>query len=333
MKKRVFCFAIALWILLGILPARQAAGESGAPETHHALERESTVYAGEIFVDGISQVRYLFSQNITITKSVFSNLKSALNGTVFYDIVPGISSESTAVNGFFRYTKGQDYDMVYSSDSNFFGGISHDWSSAATVAGSYIPGTPGKETNVNMYDHQASYKNYVDSSWPQNDIIDPPLTFNKRFLSELSVSSKIERDENGIPHVVSTEKDEATAVIYTSVHISTKQQSAEPTEKVAFSKLKKVKLKALSAKKLQVTWKKLSKKDQKKIQKIEIQYSTDKAFKTYKTKWVKKTKSSVKIGGLKKNTKYWVRIRAYKKDGNIIYVSKWVTKGKKTRKK
>ena len=80
-------------------------------------------------------------------------------------------------------------------------------------------------------------------------------------------------------------------------------------------------------------WKKLSSKDQKKIQQIQIQYRKDKTFKTgVKTKWAKKTKSSVKISGLKKNTKYWVRIRAYKKSGNIIYVSKWITKNKKTKK-
>ena len=104
-------------------------------------------------------------------------------------------------------------------------------------------------------------------------------------------------------------------------------------EEVSLSKLKSVKLTALSSKKLKLTWKKLSKKDQKKIQKIQIQYSTDKSFKTYKTKWAKKTKNTYTIQGLKKNTKYYIRIRAYKKDGNIIYVSKWVTKNKKTKKK
>ena len=103
-------------------------------------------------------------------------------------------------------------------------------------------------------------------------------------------------------------------------------------EIVSLSKLKSVKVKALSAKKLQVTWKKLSKKDQKKIQKIQIQYSTDKSFKTYKTKWAKKTKNTYTIQGLKKNTKYYIRIRAYKKVGNTVYVSKWVTKSKKTKK-
>ena len=105
-------------------------------------------------------------------------------------------------------------------------------------------------------------------------------------------------------------------------------------EKVTISKLKSVKLKALSAKKLQISWKKLSKKEQGKIQKIEIQYSTDKSFKTgVKTKYAKKTKSSYTIKGLKKNTKYYVRIRAYKKSGGVVYVSKWVTKNKKTKKK
>ena len=110
--------------------------------------------------------------------------------------------------------------------------------------------------------------------------------------------------------------------------------SAGPVEKVTLKKLKSVKLKALSAKKLEISWKKLSKKEQKKIQKFEVQYSTDKTFKTgVKTKWAKKGKNSYTIKGLKKNTKYWVRIRAYKKDGNTIYVSKWITKSKKTKKK
>ena len=107
---------------------------------------------------------------------------------------------------------------------------------------------------------------------------------------------------------------------------------AGDTEKVTLKKLKSVKLKALSAKKLEISWKKLSKKEQKKIQKIEIQYSTDKSFKTYKTKWAKKTKNTYTIQGLKKNTKYYIRIRAYKKVGNTVYVSKWVTKSKKTKK-
>ena len=123
-------------------------------------------------------------------------------------------------------------------------------------------------------------------------------------------------------------------VYITAQKAAPEPQPSGPVEKVSFSKLKSVKLKALSAKKIEVKWKKLSKKDQKKIQKFQIQYSTDKNFKTgVKTKWAKKGKNSCTISGLKKNTKYWVRIRAYKKDGNTVFVSKWITKNKKTKKK
>ena len=111
-------------------------------------------------------------------------------------------------------------------------------------------------------------------------------------------------------------------------------EPTEPTEQVTFKKLKSVKLTAVSAKKLKVEWKKLSSKDKKKIKKIQIQVSTDKNFTTIvKEKFLKSSKSSWTIPGLKKNTKYYVRIRAYTKDGNVINVSKWVTKNKKTKKK
>ena len=106
------------------------------------------------------------------------------------------------------------------------------------------------------------------------------------------------------------------------------------TEKITFSKLKSVKVTAVSAKKLKVSWKKLSSKDRKKIKKIEIQFSTDKKFrKNVKSKFVSSGKTSYTISGLKKNTKYYVRIRAYTKSGKVINLSKWVTKNQKTRKK
>jgi len=73
-----------------------------------------------------------------------------------------------------------------------------------------------------------------------------------------------------------------------------------------------------------IKWKKLSKKNQKKIASIQIQYSTDKNFrKGVKTATVKKTAVSKKITKLKSKKKYYVRIRAYKKDKKGVHVSKW----------
>ena len=76
-----------------------------------------------------------------------------------------------------------------------------------------------------------------------------------------------------------------------------------------------------------IKWKKVNAKNQKKIAKIQIQYSTDKNFKKkVKTVYAKKTATSKKITKLMSKKTYYVRIRAYKKSGNKVHVSKWSTK-------
>ena len=76
-----------------------------------------------------------------------------------------------------------------------------------------------------------------------------------------------------------------------------------------------------------IKWKKVSAKNQKKIAKIQIQYSTDKNFKkNVKTVYAKKTTTSKKITRLTSKKTYYVRIRAYKKSGDKVHVSKWSIK-------
>jgi hypothetical protein len=75
-----------------------------------------------------------------------------------------------------------------------------------------------------------------------------------------------------------------------------------------------------------VKWKKVSKKNKKKIQGIEIQYSYD-GFNTIAgTKYGKKTKTSLRIKGLKSKKKCWIRIRAYKNAPDGKHVSAWKNK-------
>lgn len=71
-------------------------------------------------------------------------------------------------------------------------------------------------------------------------------------------------------------------------------------------------------------WKKVSKKNQKKIGNIQIQYSLDKSFRTgVKTVTAKKSASSKKVKKLVSKKTYYVRVRAYKKTGNTVHVSAW----------
>lgn len=76
-----------------------------------------------------------------------------------------------------------------------------------------------------------------------------------------------------------------------------------------------------------IKWKKISKKNRKKIKKVQIQCSTDKYFrKNVKTKYAKSSKTSYKIKGLKSGKKYYVRIRAYTKKDLEAHASKWSKK-------
>ena len=72
-----------------------------------------------------------------------------------------------------------------------------------------------------------------------------------------------------------------------------------------------------------MTWKK-----QKGVTGYEVQYSTNKDFKkgVHTKKVTGAAKVKVTIKGLKKNKKYYVRIRTYKKVGGKKYVSKWSKK-------
>ena len=78
------------------------------------------------------------------------------------------------------------------------------------------------------------------------------------------------------------------------------------------------KVKSTGKKKLQVTWKKAEGADG-----YQIQYSTNAKFKNGKTKKISQSKASVKLTGLKSGKKYYVRIRAYYKNGSSVSFGKY----------
>ena len=81
-----------------------------------------------------------------------------------------------------------------------------------------------------------------------------------------------------------------------------------------------------------VKWKKVSKKNQKKISGIEIQVATDPGFTNIvKTANGSKKKTSKVIKGLKSKKRYYVRIRAYKYAADGKHISYWKSKSSKVK--
>lgn len=84
--------------------------------------------------------------------------------------------------------------------------------------------------------------------------------------------------------------------------------------------------------KLTAKWKKVSKKNQKKIAGIEIQVATDPGFTNIvKTATAGKKKTSKAFSGLQAKTKYYVRVRAYSNAADGKHVSVWKYKSVKTK--
>ena len=76
-----------------------------------------------------------------------------------------------------------------------------------------------------------------------------------------------------------------------------------------------------------VKWAKLSKKNQKKVQGIEIQVSPNRNFsQIVKSTTASKKKASKTIKGLKKKTTYYVRVRTYRNAADGKHVSVWKVK-------
>ena len=86
------------------------------------------------------------------------------------------------------------------------------------------------------------------------------------------------------------------------------------------SKVTGLKASNIKSKTIKLTWKKV------KGVKYQIQYGTSRKWKKSKKKIVKRT--SVWISRLKKQKKYYVRIRCIKKKAGISYYSKWSKKKK-----
>jgi hypothetical protein len=108
----------------------------------------------------------------------------------------------------------------------------------------------------------------------------------------------------------------------TTPSASTSKISA-PAEIMDLPAVKIAKPKA-AKKAVTVKWKKVSKKNKKRIAGIEIQVATDRGFTDIvKTANGKKTKTSAKVKKLKSKKTYYVRVRAYKNINGVKHVSKW----------
>ena len=162
--------------------------------------------------------------------------------------------------------------------------------------------------------------NGEEQNFTINDYVDKVTVNNTDY--------KISIDTNVVKPADPTDPVDPSPVDSKPAPIVTPTVPVTPAEIVDLPKVKISKPKA-AKKSATIKWKKVSKKNLKKIAKIEIQYSLDKNFKTgVISKYAKAKKTSLKIKKLTSKKTYYVRIRAYKKSGGVVHVSKWSSRKK-----
>ncbi len=221
--KRLISFVLASAVAVSSLSLSAFAGtvqrQSATVKTVQKIQNESSLYAGEIIVDGVSQMQYLYSADLSNYQTIFDDMRERLPEN-FSKLVP--ETADTEKVGLAAST-----DKQSEMDAN--------WTSSKKVAEKYYTskGTIGDETSGNLYDLDEDFKARVNADKAELDgDTDQPIDTGKCSTSLIgsSVFSNWQMINGVLTRVDTiTFKLEATTVIYTKVNVST---APAPTQKI-----------------------------------------------------------------------------------------------------
>ena len=189
------------------------------------LTKSSTVYVGEVVVDGVSEIKYLYSGDITLSSSLLQNLLDGLNGMADGDYAPLLAAYES-----YGYIVLPEQRLALCSNPDLIAAMDENWSSAGYVGTLYYADkSVVSDINSNLYDLDAGFKAVLDAKTAQRiedieNIIDEPKCIVSH-LGATATNNVYYTVENGqvIKHVDTyiTYSSEATTVIYTKVELET----------------------------------------------------------------------------------------------------------------
>ena len=158
-KGRKFILARAALLLFAVLFAHNSvwAQSVSTVTTSENIASNSTVYVGEVVVDGTSMVKYLYSGNISIKEVVIQDLLDGLKGMEDGEY-------ANLLEGFeFDYTT-DSKGFALCSDTELAAVMDANWRSAQYVGTQYFPNkTVASESNSNLYDVDTGFKAALDA--------------------------------------------------------------------------------------------------------------------------------------------------------------------------
>ena len=223
MKKLLTLFAFAA--LLCLMPLSAKAETINTVISSENITKTSTVYAGEVVVDGVTKIKYLYSGDISLISMVRQKLLAGLNSMSDGDYA-AMLDEHFYDN---YYQSQQNHGFAICSDSELVAAMDENWSSAQYVGTLYYPGkSVTSEINSNLYDIDEGFKAVLDSlTTDRMETIDTPADVEKCIVSHLDANANSNvyytvEDGQIVKHVDTYVEysAEATTVIYTKVELA-----------------------------------------------------------------------------------------------------------------
>lgn len=179
-KGRKFLLARAALLLFAVLFAHNSAWAQNVSsiKTSENLFKSSTVYVGEVVVDGESRIKYLYSGNMSLNQEVITNLLSGLQGMAddsYATMLDGTEADEEASG------------LALCSDPELVAAMDENWSSAQQVGALYFTGkSVASETNSNLYDIDEGFKAKLDElTEARMTSIDEPLDAGNYIITHL----------------------------------------------------------------------------------------------------------------------------------------------------
>ena len=224
LQKLLATFA-AILCMMAMMPlkARAQGNVINTVVSSEQLSKTSTVYVGEVVVDGVSEIKYLYSGDVSTVVFVYQNLLDCLNGMADDDFAALLQANWTDPDS-------PPQVFAFCSDSGLAAAMDGNWSSAQYVGTLYYPDkTVASAINSNLYDIDNGFKAVVDAKIAERaETVDNPIDAEKCIVSHLNTdinSNVYYTVENGqvIKHVDTyvVYSSEATTVIYTKVELET----------------------------------------------------------------------------------------------------------------
>ena len=196
--------------------------------TTENITKTTTVYAGEVVVDGVTMIKYLYSDDMSRKEEVINNLLNGLQGMTddsYATLLDGLEADAEASG------------LALCSDAELVAAMDENWSSAKVVGMQYFSDkTVASETNSNLYDIDEGFKAALDAqAAARAENIETLADVEKCIVTHLDSRTVTDVwynivDGNRIRHsdITVIYDSESTTVIFTKVELESSMDTSKP---------------------------------------------------------------------------------------------------------